>query len=229
MIVQIYSIKNVSEAEDCIKAGVDYIGIAAGNEMGLPAEIDLEKGKEIFEAIGERAVKVGLTTLDTEEEILVQVEALKPDILHVCGDNYYLTESFVKKLKADYPKMQVMQAIGVMNGKKDECVAQAVKYGAYCDYLILDTVAPDVIGIGAVGKTHDFNIDAAIVEAVDCKVIIAGGLSPENVEEAILIAKPFGVDSLTKTNKFLESGERTKDYEAMKAFVENAHAAAKKL
>ena len=53
-------------------------------------------------------------------------------------------------------------------------------------------------------------------------VILAGGLSPENVVEAIQQVRPWGVDSLTKTNLPLGDGIFRKDLEKVKSFVERA-------
>jgi phosphoribosylanthranilate isomerase len=53
-------------------------------------------------------------------------------------------------------------------------------------------------------------------------VILAGGLSPENVEEAIQQVQPWGVDSLTKTNEQLGGGKFRKDLGRVRLFVERA-------
>ena len=81
-----------------------------------------------------------------------------------------------------------------------EGIEDAKKKAAYADLLILDSVSKTVPGVGAAGVTHDWSIDRAIVEAVGIPVILAGGLGPENVAEAIEAVHPDGVDSLTKTS-----------------------------
>jgi phosphoribosylanthranilate isomerase len=60
------------------------------------------------------------------------------------------------------------------------------------------------------------------VEQSNIPVILAGGLSPENVADAIQQVRPWGVDSLTKTNEPLGGGKFRKDLERVKMFVENA-------
>ena len=62
-------------------------------------------------------------------------------------------------------------------------------------------------------------MSAAIVAAVDVPVILAGGLSPENVGEAIAAVNPWGVDSLTFTNRSTEDGGFRKDLDRVGAFV----------
>ena len=73
-------------------------------------------------------------------------------------------------------------------------------------------------GVGATGKTHDWEISRQIVEAVDIPVILAGGLTRENVSEAIRIVSPAGVDSNTATN--LPNNPVEKDMERVRRFVE---------
>jgi len=79
-----------------------------------------------------------------------------------------------------------------------------------------------VPGVGAAGVTHDWSIDREIVNRVPIPVILAGGLGPDNVEEAIRAVNPFGVDSLTKTS-VKENGKLLhKDIELVRQFCERA-------
>ena len=69
-------------------------------------------------------------------------------------------------------------------------------------------------------------MSAAIVRAVRVPVILAGGLSPENVAAAVRTVRPFGVDSLTHTSRRLPDGGFCKDPDLVQAFIANARAAA---
>lgn len=115
-----------------------------------------------------------------------------------------------------------MQAISVTGPAS---IAEAVAYAAVADFLLLDTQSPDIPGIGASGMTHDWSISRAIVEAVHVPVILAGGLSPDNVAEAIRAVRPWGVDSLTHTNRPLPGGGFRKDLDRVRAFVAAARGA----
>jgi len=78
-----------------------------------------------------------------------------------------------------------------------------------------------VPGVGATGETHDWSISRRIVERVDVPVILAGGLGPDNVAEAIRTVEPAGVDSYTETSRT----ERRKDIARSRAFVRAARSA----
>ena len=216
MITQIYSIQTVEEALGCIQAGVDYIGMAAGTEKNLPAEISLAEGKKIFSAIGTKAKKVALAVADTPEPIYQLVKELKPDVIHICGNQYMVTPEFCLQVKKDYPQTEVLQAIGITG---PEAVEQAIYFSKFCDTLILDSVDPAIAGIGAAGIVNDWEVCREIVANATCKVILAGGLGPENVRQAIEKAKPWGVDSLTKTSTLLPDGKMKKDIAKVAEFV----------
>jgi phosphoribosylanthranilate isomerase len=115
--------------------------------------------------------------------------------------------------------MKIMQAIPVMDAS---ALQIARDFEAVSDYFILDSYSDQIGGIGAAGFTHDWSISRAIVEQSRIPVILAGGLSPENVAEAIRQVHPWGVDSLTKTNEVLGEGKFRKDLERIRLFVERA-------
>ena len=226
MITQIYSLKTVDEALACIEVGATNIGVnPTAKNSGKTFDEALAESKAIFDAVGDKATKVALTIDDTEEERTKIIETLHPDILHISGAEDDATPELIAELKAKYPGMKIMQAVP-MTGP--EAIDKAIAFSKFCDLLILDSVLTGVIGTGAAGVTHDWAWDKAIVDGASCPVIIAGGLGPDNVADAIKAVRPYGVDSLTKTNKNgTNLGE--KDIEKVRLFCERAHATAKEL
>ena len=92
------------------------------------------------------------------------------------------------------------------------------------DLLLLDSYDPADRQIGALGVTHNWELDRRIVERVHVPVIVAGGLGPENVGAAIQASRPAGVDSKSSTDK--TDGSHTKDPDCVRAFVTARPAAA---
>ncbi len=219
MICQIYSATSIKEALALIEAGVDFVGLNPTNITGSEGFISLEKAKEIMEAIGDRAKKVVIGLEDNPEEILNKARILMPDVLHISGSSFRATPDFVRGVKEINPFMKVMQAVQVID---ETAIEEAKEYGKFVDYLILDTGSAPGKGIGASGMTHDWNISKKIVETCGIPVILAGGLSGENVAEAIKTVRPWGVDSMSKTDIILEDGSRIKDLDKVKAFCYNA-------
>jgi phosphoribosylanthranilate isomerase len=221
MIVQLYTMQSPEEALAVIEAGADHIGLTP-SASGLPGEIDFATAQAIMRATEGKAVRVALTIETTLPPIAAMVEAVRPDVLHLCPLAGTFTPSNVAELRRALPGLPIMQAISVAG---PDAVAEARAYESVCDYLILDTQAADIAGIGASGKTHDWSISSAIVEAVRVPVILAGGLAPGNVAEAIRAVRPWGVDSLTHTNQPLAGGGFRKDIALVRDFAAAAKSA----
>ena len=99
----------------------------------------------------------------------------------------------------------------------EESISVAQSYDGIADMLLLDSHGPGDAQIGALGIPHSWEIDRTIVERVRIPVIIAGGLGPDNVVDAIRAVHPVGVDSKTRTDK--DDASHTKDLQKVKQFV----------
>jgi len=113
-----------------------------------------------------------------------------------------------------------MRSIPVVN---ESSVALARSYDGIADWLLLDSYKSGDRQIGALGVTYSWELDRRIIESVRIPTIIAGGLGAENVQDAIRVARPAGVDSKTKTDK--NDGTHTKDLKKVSAFVTAARSA----
>ena len=221
IFTQIYSLQVVDEALACARAGADRIGVLVGQIDGpYPCAVSEEKAKEIFDAIGGKAIRVLISVEKDPLKIIEQCERLKPEVLHLCAE-YEGNKEFADELKKHLPNIKLMEAVGV--GDDYSAIEDAKKKASYADILILDSVSKTIPGVGAAGIVHDWAIDAEIRKVVDCEIIEAGGLGVDNVLEAIEAVKPDGVDSLTKTS-IKENGKLIrKDIELVKKFCELVH------
>ncbi len=209
----------------CLDAGVEHIGVALENGYFCPREVPLEEIQRIFAFIGEKAKKVLIVVSKGMDEVLDAVSALRPDIVHICGNYYEATPELKARLKEIDPDIELMQAIGLPS---TDFMEKAAKFASFCDYLILDSINPKLTSIGVAGISHDWNDDKKIVDAFpDLKVVLAGGLGPENVYEAIKKVRPYGVDSFTKTSKKLTDGTMVKDPDLIADFAKEVKRAAK--
>jgi len=216
--IQIYTMQSVEEAKSVVALGVDHVGITPA-DIGLPGEINYKTARSIVNAVGSSAVTVALSVASDLDEILMMAQSVRPDILHLCGNTDSVSPGDIKILRQRMPDMPVMQAISV---EGNHAVDIALTYEPVVDYFILDTNSPDIEGIGASGETHDWNISSEIIKRVNKPVILAGGLSPENVADAIRAVQPWGVDSLSHTNRLLTGGGFCKDLKSISKFVSAA-------
>ncbi len=220
-IVQIYTMQTPTEALACIEAGADYIGVTP-SARGLPGEIDINMAQAIFSTVWTRAVKVALTVETDLIQIADMMRPLIPDVLHLCPPTETFTPDQVRQLRALInPHTRIMHAVSVAD---HSAIDEALAFAPVVDFIILDTSTPTIAGIGASGKTHDWNISREIVQRVSIPVILAGGLSPENVAAAVQAVRPYGVDSLTHTNRYVSENVFVKDIDKVRAFAAAARA-----
>jgi phosphoribosylanthranilate isomerase len=216
MLVQIYAIKTIEEAQMCINAGADRFGVVVGEVGKTPDETNHAQTRQIFEATPSHYQKMALTVETEVETIAAMVRETGAEILHLSGDIGKLPPDGVLRLRKDLPGVQIVQAIPVSG---PEAIELALAYQDVCDVCFLDSKDPNVEVIGATGAVHDWSVSRQIVEKMNIPVILAGGLSPENVAEAIAAVRPWGVDSNSCTNL---PGTWDKDPERMRSFVEAA-------
>jgi len=216
MLVQIYEISTPEEARALGNLGVDHIGVLVG-DGSFPREQSVDQARLIFSAIPSSSKGLALL-LSADVRLVGQIiSELKPAIVHLGASSDLLTASAVQQLKQRYGTLTVMRSIPIVD---DESIAIARGYDGVADMLLLDSHRPGDVQIGALGVTHSWEIDRKIVESVRIPVIIAGGLGPDNVVDAIRVVRPAGVDSKTKTDK--DDGSHTKDLQKVKRFVARA-------
>lgn len=242
--VQIYEIQDPREAEAAIELGVNRIGsvmLAEGN-WKVPAIRDAI-------SISKRAgVKHSLIPLFHTREVLFQaIEYYQPDIIHLCGclthnDGRMIScEPLVELqtwIRKQFPEIEIMRSVPVVAPESSKTIPTleiAKHFEAGSDYFLIDTSlgSEPVEGyIGITGRTCDWAVARGLAESSPIPVILAGGLSPENIYEAIIAVKPFGVDSCTRTNAVDSNGRPVrfkKDPDKVAAFVREVRRAEKDL
>ncbi len=216
MIVQIYTAQSVEEARALADLGVDHIGLTPA-QHGLPGEIDCDRAAAIVRALrGTGPTLVALSVDRDLDAIAEMASTVEPDVLHFCPPSGAIAPDLIAEFRGRFPGMETMYAVSVAG---PEALDEARRFEAVSDWFILDTQAPDIPGVGASGAVHDWSVSRRIVEDASIPVILAGGLSPENVAEAVRTVRPAGVDSLTHTNRDLGGGRFEKDLERVRAFA----------
>jgi phosphoribosylanthranilate isomerase len=211
MLVQIYETQDASEARVLEAVGVDHIGVLVGQGR-YARELRPAQARRIFHAIT-RARKVGLSLADDLEDVIEVVAETIPDILHLGTVPEALGPEAMVTLRTRFPDLKLMRTIPVMN---EQSLLLAQQYGNLVDYLLLDTYQLGDTQVGATGAPHDWDLSRRIAKSVRIPVILAGGLGPKNVAEAIRAVGPAGVDSKTHTDR---DGGPFKDIERVRAFV----------
>lgn len=153
-----------------------------------------------------------LTATTTAESILADQEATGVGTLQLV-DAVPIAE--LEHVRAAVPELKLVQVIHVQG---PQSLDQALAVAPYIDMLLLDSGAPNkpVKELGGTGRVHNWAISAEIVEEVDVPVWLAGGLTPENVGQAIAEVQPYGVDVCSG----LRTARGALDEAKLKAFAE---------
>jgi phosphoribosylanthranilate isomerase len=220
IVTQIYAATSVADALKMVELGVDQVGFVAGDYGEVYGELTFAQARAIVDAVGGRATTSALTMSTDINEILRMVDAVQPGIVHISSDMEAVHVPAMRQLRPLLPSgTLLMKAIHVAG---PESIKAAQAFAALADILLLDTKVTGMPGVGATGVTHDWSISREIVRLIGprAKVILAGGLVPGNVADAIRAVRPWGVDSNTGTN--LPGDPVTKDWAKVAAFVTEA-------
>lgn len=242
MIVQIYEIQTPYEAEACIESGVDHLGsvLLSQENWRVPAL------KEVIRLSQDAGTKNSLIPLFSEIDSLCRaLDYYRPHYIHFCDsltDKNGLIKDldalirFQSDLKEKFPEIGIIRSIpvprkGTSPGFPSLKIAAAIE--PVTDIFLTDTwlgKEPVQGFIGITGKTADWDVVRRLVEQSNIPLILAGGLSPDNVYEAIIEVQPAGADSCTLTNRTDKHGKPVrfrKDFSKVKRFVEEVRRAEK--
>src|SRR5215470_9538995 len=180
MIVQIYSMTSIDEALATAEAGADLVGVVVGEPGVLAEAVGNAAARAILAAIRPRARGVALSLSDNRDEICAMVDAVQPDIVHVAARE--IEPADCAWIRTRVAPVRLLRAIAVRAG---ETLAEADAHQEAADYLMLDSGAKGLPFAVPTGETHDWLVSRTIVERSRIPVILAGGLSVDNVAQAI--------------------------------------------
>lgn len=212
MIVQIYEIHSPGEAEACISLGVDHVGSVLLSE----AEWRSPLIREVVCLTQQAHARSCLIPLFQEDDVIYKaLDYYRPDFVHFCDS---LTDpegrpldiegvvAFQERIRGRFPQIRIIRTIpippdGVATGFPCLLLAAALEHVS--DLFLIDTwlgQEPVEGYVGITGRTADWKRARELVLRSRIPVILAGGLSPENVYEALIEVSPHGADSCTHTN-----------------------------
>jgi len=213
--VQIAGISSLGEALAAEQAGVDALGFTVRLPGGVHDGLTEAKARGIIAALPPFVTSVAITYVDTPREAVELCRYLGVTALQLHGP--FPTQE-LPLIRAALPHLKLIRAVHVTG---PEALVQARALERRVDALILDTYDPASGRHGATGQTHDWSISRQIVAQTRTPVILAGGLTPDNVAEAIRTVQPWAVDVHTG----VEDPDGARNLTALRAFIERAKAA----
>lgn len=212
MRVKICGTATFADLDCAVAAGADAVGFLMGITHVTQDAVTPETAAAMVATLPPFIVPVAVTHLTKPSDLIRIVELSRCTTLQIQD---MVTPDDIAEVREALPYLRIMKAVHVMD---ESAIATAKYFSDTADAILLDTRTAD--RIGGTGITHDWNISAKIVKECSCPVILAGGLTPENVTEAITRVRPYAVDVHTGVKK---NGVR--DAERTRAFVANARTA----
>ncbi len=208
MIVKICGITRPEDAVAAIRAGADWLGLNFWPTS--KRYLTLAQASDVVHAARQERPEVGIVGVFVDQplgEVTGVLSSLELDRAQLHGDE---PPDFVRRLGD--------RAIKALAMAEEAQLDELAEYD--CPVVLVDTPSPGRGGSGIVGDWSVAQTAAALR-----KVILAGGLTPDNVADAIAAVQPWGVDVASG----VESAPGVKDAELVASFVARARAAATRL
>jgi len=210
IMIQIAGVSSFEDSARMISLGVDALGYTLRLPSGIHDGLTEEKARALIAQLPPFVPAVGITYITDAGEAIAFAQYMG---IHTMQLHARVEEGMMRELKHALPYLKVIKSVNVVN---EASIDEALEHAQEADALILDTYDPVTHRHGATGKTHDWAISAEIVRRCAKPVILAGGLTPDNVAEAISRVRPWGVDVHTG----VEHPDGTKDWDKVRAFVQ---------
>lgn len=247
-IIQLYEIQGPWEAEQTVEMGVQHIGTVLPSEEDI-GHMSLKGAVRRTNVHGGTS---SLLPLFREPQAVFRaLEFFQPDIVHFAEDLYQgdLSNTQVptlfhqellalqQQVREHFPKVRIQRTLPIGlpgQGNLAATLALARYFEPATDIFLTDThlgnsnVTPEMEAdnapgfVGITGRTCDWEVAAALVQQTPVPVILGGGLSPDNVLEALKAVHPWGVDSCTGTNARYTNGKPIrfrKSFDRIRKFV----------
>ena len=215
MEIKICGITQLDQARAIVAAGADYLGficVPTSSRWLEPGAIQaivhsIREQKVSEQNISEQKSKtVGVFANASVSEISAVQSRTAFDVLQLHGQE---SPEFCHTVKASFPQTQVWKALRI---KSSVDLQRATEYETIADRLLLDAYHPQLLG--GTGET----IDWVMLQAFQPRIpwLLAGGLTPVNVAEALKQLQPRGVD----VSSGVERSPGDKDLGLVQAFIQ---------
>ena len=199
--IKICCISSIDEARTAIEFGASALGLVGKMPSG-PGVIDDELIYKIAQTVPPSIGTFLLTSETTANNIINHHKRTQTNTIQIVDT---LENGTYKHLKQAMPTIKLVQVIHVIDKKS---VDEAVEISEQVDAILLDSGNPNiqVKELGGTGRVHNWKLSRKIRDSIRIPIFLAGGLTSENVRQAIIEVQPFGLDlcSGVRTNGKLD-------------------------
>ncbi|MDV2480590.1 phosphoribosylanthranilate isomerase [Methanoculleus sp. Wushi-C6] len=212
MRVKFCGTAGLADMQCAIDAGCDAMGFIMGVTYQSSDFVTPKDAAAMIRHLPPFIEPVAVTHLQETEDLIRLVRDSHCTTLQIQDS---IEPAEMDAIRDALPHLKIVKAVHVMDRS---AITAGKRYEPYADALILDTRTTEKIG--GTGIPHDWKISATIVANSTIPVLLAGGLTPENVAEAIRIVRPYGVDVHTGIKR-----DGVRNPERTLAFAREARAA----
>ena len=199
--VKICCISSIEEAKMAVSFGASALGLVANMPSG-PGVISDELILTISKIVPPSISTFMLTSQTSADHIIEHHKRTLTNTIQIVDELKIGTYQAIRKA---LPAIKIVQVIHVID---ERTIDEAVKISEFVDALLLDSGNPnlEIKELGGTGRVHNWEISKKIVNQSKVPVFLAGGLTVDNVRQAIEQVQPFGLDlcSGVRTDKKLD-------------------------
>lgn len=213
MRVKICGITTPADAALAARLGADAVGVLVG--LGQPSEdeLDPDRAAALVAALPPFVAGVLVTHRTDPGELGRLCRVVRPQIVQLHGG---VATDTVAALRAQFPALRI---VGCVHVEGERTLDEARRAAGMVDGIILDTKT--ATRVGGTGVPHDWSISRRVREALPATpIVLAGGLTPDNVARAIATVGPYAVD----VNSGVSLRRGVKSPELIERFIRAAHA-----
>lgn len=183
--VKICGIKTPEDLDTAIECGADAMGFITEVPVDTARKISTDTARSLVKKVPIFIDSVLVIMPKSASEAIAIIEEVRPDAVQIHGD---LSLQELQRLRG-HIDIPIIKTIGASDFS--DTISRVNKVIGAVDAILLDTIGCKP---GGTGMVHNWEVSAKIVNDCSLPVILAGGLTPENVSRAISIVKPYGVD-----------------------------------
>ncbi len=182
--IKICGIKNKEDALLCVNNGANAIEMLVGQKHFSTDFISKEIAKEIVDVLPPFCSSVIVTHSEVADEIISICKFVNNTTIQL---HSIINEDEVKKIKESLPYIKLIRLIHIL---RDGDIITDYKSMKYADAYLLDSFNLKTNQVGGTGLTHNWNSSKNLIQELNKPVILAGGLNPYNIVDAINIVNP---------------------------------------
>lgn len=214
--VKICGMQSAEDIEMAVSYGADAVGFITEVPVNTHRKLDAQTATELVKKVPFFVDSVLVIMPSDGQQALELIEKVKPDVVQLHNE---LSPDEIEVIR-NGTHQKIIRTFTIPVQSRELPAELISELDALLDNDLIDGILLDSGKAGYSGGTgavHDWSISRQVVENTKIPVILAGGLNPENVQDAVKEVRPFAVDTASgvETN-------RTKDPAKVCRFIEEA-------